>query len=81
MTYMVSNKYLDSLDDARAYAISMMERSNTLRFVQIYMVGAHTLIAKGYVSCERGVLINFYEWYAGGVWSLKMNGKIDKRIE
>lgn len=81
MAYMVSNKYFDSLDDARAYAISMMDRSNTLRFVQIYMVGAHKLITKGYVSCKRGVIINYYKWYAGGVWSLKTNGKIDKRIE
>lgn len=81
MTYMASHKYFDSLDDARAYAISMMGRSNTLRFVQIYMVGAHTLIAKGYVSCERGVIMNYYKWYANGVWTLKVNGKIDKRIE
>ena len=81
MIYSVSNKHFDSLDDARAYAISMMDRSNTLRLVEISLVGAHKLITKGYVSCKRGFIINYYNWESNGIWSLKMNGKIDKRLD
>ena len=75
-TYFVDEKPFDTLDEARAFAVSVLSRTNRISAVEVYSSGAHTWIYKGLVIREKG---GFY-WQANGIWVLNKKGKIIERL-
>lgn len=75
-TYFVDEKPFDTLDEARAFAVSVLSRTNRISAVEVYSSGAHTWIHKGLVTHKKGI---FY-WQANGIWILNTKGKTVKRI-
>ena len=53
-TYYVDEKPFNTLDEARAFAVSVLSRTTRIGAVEVYSSGAHTWIHKGLVTRERG---------------------------
>lgn len=75
-TYFVDEKPFDTLDKARAFAVSVLSRKTRISTVEVYSSGAHTWIHKGLVTRKKD---GFY-WQANGIWALNTKGKTVKRV-
>lgn len=75
-------KWSESLDEIRAYAVSKLVKREVGSNIEIYRQLAHTAEYFGYVSKIKfgSDSKSRYLWHANGVWEIGTNGKIKRRM-